>query len=210
MAVTGGVPKLVLTAEFTGDSEEEIFAKAHACEADLKQFPIKTHVAKSDQEEDKYWTIRRESFKLLTDHSKGKRTAPFIDDVVVAPEKLHDFLPRLNEIMSHYNLVFTVAGHIGDGNFHIIPLVDIGAESIKTIVPELEEKVFSLVKEFGGSMTGEHNDGLVRSPYLKKMFGDQVYALFEETKHIFDPDNIFNPGKKVGETLEYEISHLKV
>jgi len=210
MAVTGGVPKLVLTAEFTGDSEEEIFAKAHACEADLKQFPIKTHVAKDDKEEDKYWTIRRESFKLLTDHSKGKRTAPFIDDVVVAPEKLHDFLPRLNEIMSHYKLVFTIQGHIGNGNFHIIPLVDIGDEHIKTIVPELEEKVFSLVKEFGGSMTGEHNDGLVRSPYLKKMFGDKVYMLFEETKHIFDPDNIFNPGKKVGETLEYEISHLKV
>ena len=96
MAVTGGVPKLVLTGEFTGDSEEEIFAKARAAEANLKQFPIKTHIAKSDKEEDKYWTIRRESFKLLTDHSKGKRTAPFIDDVVVSPEKLHDFLPPLN------------------------------------------------------------------------------------------------------------------
>ncbi len=208
MALTGGIPKLILVAEFTGDSEEEIYAKARFAQSDLKLFGIKTRIAKNDAEEEKYWTIRRQSFKMLTDHSKGKRTVPFIDDIVVRPEFLPEFLPKLQEIMSHYDLTFTIAGHVGDGNFHIIPLDKIGDEKLKTIVPELEKKVFDLVFQYQGSMSGEHNDGLVRTPYLKQMYGEHVYALFEEIKKIFDPDNIFNPGKKVGETLAYEIAHI--
>ena len=208
MALTGGIPKLILVAEFAGDSEKEVYAKARFAQSDLTVFGIKTRVAKNDAEEEKYWTIRRQSFKLLTDHSKGKRTLPFIDDVVVRPEFLPEFLPKLDEIMSHYDLTFTIAGHVGDGNFHIIPLDKIGDEKLKTIVPELSKKVFDLVFQYHGSISGEHNDGLVRSPFLKQMYGEQVYALFEQIKKIFDPNNIFNPGKKTGETLAYEIAHI--
>ena len=208
MALTGGIPKLILVAEFAGDSEKEVYAKARFAQSDLTVFGIKTRVAKNDAEEEKYWTIRRQSFKLLTDHSKGKRTLPFIDDVVVRPEFLPEFLPKLDEIMSHYDLTFTIAGHVGDGNFHIIPLDKIGDEKLKTIVPELSKKVFDLVFQYHGSISGEHNDGLVRSPFLKQMYGEQVYALFEQIKKIFDPNNIFNPGKKTGETLAYEVAHI--
>ncbi|MEK7615615.1 MAG: FAD-binding oxidoreductase [Patescibacteria group bacterium] len=208
MAMTGGIPKIILVAEFTGDSEEEIYQKARAAESDIKPFGIRTHIAKNDQEESKYWTIRRQSFKLLTDHSHGQRTLPFIDDIVVNPEHLPEFLPRLQEIMSHYDLTFTIAGHAGDGNFHIIPLDKIGDQKLKTIVPELSEKVFDLVAEYKGSLTGEHNDGLVRTPYLNKMFSPEVLQLFAEVKKIFDPKNIFNPGKKTGETLDYEVKHI--
>ena len=208
MTITGGLPKLTLVAEFTGDSEDEIYKKARRAEVDLKPFGIKTHIAKDDTEENKYWTIRRQSFKLLTDHSKGQRTVPFIDDIVVNPEYLPEFLPKLEAIMSHYDLTFTIAGHAGDGNFHIIPLDKIGDEKLKTIVPELSEKVFDLVAQYHGSLTGEHNDGLVRTPYLGKMFNPEMLALFAEVKTIFDPNNIFNPGKKVGETLAYEVKHI--
>ncbi len=207
MALTGGVPQLTLVAEFTGNSEQEVLAQARAAQTDLASFGLKTRIAKQNQE-GKYWSMRRQSFKLLTDHSKGKRTVPFIDDIVVRPEFLPEFLPKLNEIMSHYDLTFTVAGHIGDGNFHIIPLDKIGDKKLTTIVPELEKKVFDLVFQYEGSMSGEHNDGLVRSPFLKQMYGPEVYALFEEIKKIFDPDNIFNPRKKVGETLAYEVAHI--
>ncbi len=208
MAVTGGVPKLVLVAEFTGDTEEEVYAKARMAEVDLKDFPIKMHIAKDDKEEAKYWTVRRQSFKLLTDHSKGKRTEPFIDDIVVSPEKLPDFLPKLYAILEPYHLNLTVAGHIGDGNFHIIPLGTIGDANMKTIIPELEKKVYELVISYGGSITGEHNDGIVRTPYLRQMFGNRIYDMFAQTKKIFDPHNIFNPGKKVGDTIQYEIDHI--
>ena len=220
MAITGGTPKMVLIAEFTGDSEDEVHLKAHRAEAELIGLKLKTHVAKDDKEEEKYWTVRRESFKLLTDHSKGQRTEPFIDDIVVPPECLSEFLPKLHQILEPYHLTLTIAGHIGNGNFHIIPLGKVGDQNLRTTIPELEQKVFKLVVAYGGSITGEHNDGIVRTPYLELMYGAEICRLFAKVKNIFDPQNIFNPGKKaspsterssgswVGDTVEYEIGHL--
>ena len=176
---------------------------------ELKPFPIKFHIAKNEAEAKKYWTIRRESFNLLRKSIKGKRTAPFIDDFIVQVEKLPEFFPKLNKILDSYgNFTYTIAGHIGNGNFHIIPLMDLADSKNREIIKELSDKVYDLVLEFGGSITAEHNDGLIRSPYLKKMYGGEVYKLFEETKRIFDLQNIFNPGKKVGANLSYALEHL--
>ncbi|OYW96357.1 MAG: hypothetical protein B7Z18_01785, partial [Alishewanella sp. 32-51-5] len=88
--------------------------------------------------------------------------------------------------------------HVGDGNFHIIPLVDPKDPTVPKTIDELSHKVYDLVLSYEGSITGEHNDGLIRTPYVEKMFGREMYALFVEVKKIFDPLNIFNPGKKVG------------
>ena len=132
---------------------------------------------------------------------RGLRTAPFIDDFVVPPATLPEFLPKLEEILSKYNFVYTVAGHVGDGNFHIIPLVDPNDPSVPKTIDALSHKVYDLVLAYGGSISGEHNDGLVRTPYVEKMFGPAMYALFMEVKKIFDPHNLFNPGKKVGGTF---------
>ena len=76
------------------------------------------------------------------------------------------------------------------------------------IIPKLSDEVYNLVLAYHGSITAEHNDGLIRSPYLKQMYGEKVFKLFEETKKIFDPKNIFNPGKKVGSSLEYAMQHI--
>ena len=210
MAIIGGTPKMVLIAEFTGDDEAEVRTTAHRAEAELIGLKLKTHIAKDDKEEEKYWTVRHESFKLLTDHSKGKRTEPFIDDIVVPPERLPEFLPKLQQILEPYHLTLTITGHVGDGNFHIIPLGKIGDPSLRATVPELEEKVFKLVVAYDGSITGEHNDGIVRTPYLELMYGAEICQLFAKVKNIFDPQNIFNPGKKVGDTVEYEMQHLQI
>jgi FAD/FMN-containing dehydrogenase len=156
----------------------------------------------------KYWTIRRESFNLLRKHIKGKRTAPFIDDFIIKVEQLPEFLPKLNHILAKYNLNYTIAGHVGDANFHIIPLMDLRDIRSSEIIRNLSEEVYNLVLSYRGSITAEHNDGLIRSSYLKKMYGEKVYKLFEETKKIFDPQNIFNPGKKVNSDLNYAFKHL--
>src|SRR3989344_1248037 len=105
-------------------------------------------------------------------------------------------------------MVYTLAGHIGDGNFHIIPLMDLSKEEVRAVIPELMEKVFKLVFEYKGSMSAEHNDGLIRGPYLPEMYGNDVYQLFKKVKEIFDPKNIFNPHKKVDATFEYSLKHM--
>ena len=204
MVLSGGLPKLVLVAEFTGDSQEEVTQKAEAARATLQSNEIASHyikmrVTRTAAEAEKYKTVRRESFNLLRKGVGGLRTAPFIDDIVVQPDQLPEFLPRLNQILKQYEnkMTYTIAGHIGDANFHIIPLMDPQRPDFEEIINELAEKVYKLVLEFKGSISGEHNDGLLRTNFLPMMFGDEVYDLFRQVKQIFDPKGIFNPGKKV-------------
>ena len=208
MMSTFGIPKLILLVEFAGESEKEIDEKARKLLPDLKKFPFKTRITHSSAESEKYWDIRRESFALLRKHVKDKHTAPFIDDIVVRPEFLPEFLPKLYKILDQYPIIYTIAGHAGNGNFHIIPLMDFSDPKTAPIIVELSKKTFDLVFEYKGSTTGEHNDGIIRAPFLSQMYGDKIYKLFEETKNIFDPQNILNPGKKVGATVEYLNAHI--
>lgn len=210
MLLLGGVPKMVLLVEFRAATQAEALKKAQELKTAIDPLSVtdKTRLVQNAHGARKFWAIRRESFNLLRKKVRGMRTAPFIDDFVVPPASLPEFLPKLNEILSHYNLTYTVAGHVGDGNFHIIPLIDPKRADIPHILEELSHKVYDLVLSYHGSISGEHNDGLVRTPFVEQMFGPEMYALFEETKKIFDPLNIFNPGKKVGTTYAEAAQHL--
>lgn len=201
LVLRGGVPKLVLMAEFSRDTKEEAQKAAQEALRSLSDFKLPMRIAKDERSAEKYWIVRRESFALLRKNLKGLYASPFIDDFVVPPESYPEFLPRLNALLDEYKLIYTIAGHVGNGNFHIIPLMDLEKEEHRNIILELAPKVYDLVISYGGTTTGEHNDGIIRTPYLPQLFGKEMVALFEETKHIFDPLNIFNPGKKVGGTF---------
>lgn len=209
MMATGGVPKLILLVEFSGKTESEVTEKLKQVQEKIRHFGYKMRIASDSKEAEKYWRIRRESFNMLRKHVQGKRTAPFIDDVVVKPEHLPEFLPRLQKLIGEYKLIYTIAGHAGNGNFHIIPLMDLKSPFSADTILELSKKVYDLVCEFKGSITAEHNDGIIRTPYLLQMFGPEVVNLFKETKDIFDPKRIFNPGKKVEGTFEDIKTYIK-
>jgi FAD/FMN-containing dehydrogenase len=211
MALRGGLPNLVVMVEVAGEEEEDVERRAEQVLKEAKIFGLPAHITKSVREANRFWAIRRESFNLLRKRVRGKQTAPFIDDIIVPPLKLPEFLPKLDAILKQYSQYFTytVAGHIGDGNFHIIPLMDLNDEDARKIIPILSDEVYDLVLKFGGSITAEHNDGLIRSPYLVKMFGGEIMKLFEEVKNIFDPRGIFNPGKKVHASMDYALRHIK-
>lgn len=208
MILTGGIPKLILLVEFSGDSDAEIDTSMQTLQKRIAHFGLKTHIAKSVEESEKYWTIRRESFNLLRKHVRGMRTAPFIEDVIVQPKYMPEFLPKMRAILDSYKLVYTIAGHAGDGNFHIIPLMDMKNVKNIDVIMEVSEKVYTLVAEYHGSITAEHNDGIVRTPYLSKMYSQKILHIFQSIKDIFDAQNVLNPGKKVGGSLEYLRSHI--
>lgn len=208
MILTGGIPKLILLVEFGGDEDAEIDKKMKDLYAKIHHFGFTMRMSRSEEESSKYWTIRRESFNLLRQHVKGARTAPFIDDVVVKPEYLPAFLPKMRKILDEHKLVYTIAGHAGNGNFHIIPLMNMKDPKNAELIPIVSDKIYSLVKEYRGSIDAEHNDGIIRTPYLEQMFGHEMIQIFKKTKDIFDPKNIFNPGKKVGGTKQYMIDHI--
>ena len=203
MVATGGVPKMILMAEFSEDTLAEADRKAFAAKDALAGLHVQSKIEKDEKESEKYWIVRRESFSLLRKNVHGLHTAPFIDDFVVPPACYPDFLPKLNALLDAYksHFIYTIAGHIGNGNFHLIPLMDLTKEENRRIILELAPKVYDLVIREGGTTTGEHNDGIIRTPYLPMLFGDEMVKLFAATKKIFDPLNIFNPGKKVGGTF---------
>lgn len=209
-----GIPKLILMVEFNGDTEDEVRAKVKALHRELGHMRARYEINGFEEDptegkSEKFWIMRRYSFQLLRSKVKDKHTAPYIDDFAVAPEHLVDFLPRLQKIIKKYKLFATIAGHMGDGNFHVIPLMKIEEEKERQKIEPSQREVNELVLKYEGSLSGEHNDGLVRGPWLKAQFGTKVTGLFREVKHIFDPDNIFNPHKKSDATWEYSYTHIR-
>ncbi len=203
------LPKLVIQIEFASDKLEDLNTKIEQLTEKLKSLHPTTKIA-IDDEEKKYWLIRRDSFGLLRSHIKEMYSSPFIDDIVVKPEHLPEFLPEFYKIMDKYPTIReTFAGHIGNGNFHVIPLVKLTEPYEQTLIPKICQEVFELVTKYGGSTSGEHNDGWIRTPYLHLQFDKKILELFEETKKIFDPHGIFNPHKKVDGDLKYAMQHIR-
>lgn len=203
-----GLPKLTMLVEFSEDDEAALQQKLDKLPAMLADFDdVYLRIPKKNEEE-KYWTMRRKSFALLREHVKGKRTAPFIDDFCVVPKKLPTVLPQILDILEEENIHVTLAGHAGSGNFHIIPLMDLSKAEEKAKIPRVSKKVYDIIIKNKGTITAEHNDGLIRSPFLKKMYGEEVYELFREIKEIFDPKNIFNPGKKIDADFDWAMDHI--
>ncbi len=210
LALTRGIPKLVLMVEFTGASVHEVEEKIIAMEKDLKQYKM-LYMERDETEEkaNKFWLMRRESFNLLRQKVKDKHTAPFIDDLVIPPAKIPEVWPQLRRIIKKYNLMATIAGHMGDGNFHIIPLMNIEKESERAKFKPAMTEVNELVLKAGGSLSGEHNDGMIRGPWLERMYGTEVFGLMKQVKTIFDPKNIFNPHKKTDANWDYSFSNIR-
>jgi FAD/FMN-containing dehydrogenase len=203
MVATGGVPEMILMAEFAEDTIEEADTKAAEAQIALDGLDLKTKIEKDEKESEKYWIVRRESFSLLRKNLHNLFPAPFIDDFVVPPSCYPDFLPKLYTLLDEYkeHMVYTIAGHVGNGNFHLIPLMDLTKQENRDVILELAPKVYDLVIKEGGTTTGEHNDGIIRTPYLPQLYGAEMCQLFKEVKDLFDPQNILNPGKKVGGTF---------
>lgn len=209
MALRGGLPKLVLMAEFASDDAADAQSRARQALERVRAMGLSARLTKSTEESHKYWTIRRQSFQVIRSHAQGKRATPFIDDIIVRPDDMPQFLPELYRILEPYKLTLTIAGHPGNGNFHIIPLMDLADEDSRRIIPELSDKVYDLVLRYGGSITAEHNDGLIHAPWVERQFGREGYELFRQTKRIWDPKGILNPGKKIDVNRDWALAHLR-
>jgi FAD/FMN-containing dehydrogenase len=209
-----GVPKLILMVEFNGDTEAEVRDKIKSLHRELKKHKARYEINGFEEDategkSEKFWLMRRQSFNLLRSKVKDKHTAPFIDDLVVNPPYLTEFLPKIRKIIKKYQLMATVAGHMGDGNFHIIPLMKLEDKKDRAkLLPAMKE-VDTLVLKYHGSLSGEHNDGLVRGPWLGQMYGEKMLHIFQESKKIMDPEGIFNPHKKANADWDYSFSHIR-
>ena len=209
-----GIPKMVLMVEFNGETEDEVRDKIQALHRELKDHRARYEINGFEEDategkSEKFWIMRRHSFNLLRKKVKDKHTAPFIDDFIVPPQHLPEFLPKLREIIKRYKLFATVQGHVGDGNFHVIPLMEIEKEEERAKLQPAMKEVNTLVLKYGGSLSGEHNDGMVRGPWLETQYGSEVFGHMKAVKAIFDPTNIFNPHKKTDADWDFSFSHIR-
>ena len=205
----GHLPNILLMIEFDGNSQEEVTAKIENLRTALRRYKVRTDIMGDSQSSAPFWQIRRAALALLRNQVKGKYASPFIDDMTVQPRYLPQFIPELRKVIRKYKLPATIQGHFGDGNFHIIPLMNIrGTRDQAKLEPVMRELV-PIVLKYGGTMAGEHNDGMVRGPWLAAVFGKDVYAVFREVKEIFDPLYIFNPHKKTDASWEYSMNHIR-
>jgi FAD/FMN-containing dehydrogenase len=203
-----GLPKLLVLVQLSEDSEELLEEKTEKVIETLKDNKVWVRVTRSKKDAEKYWVMRRESFRLLREHATGQTAISLVEDFCVKPEYIPAFLPKAIALLEMNGIQTNITGHAGSGNLHIIPLVDMKEEGMPEKLLKVADMFYTLVSEYHGSITAEHNDGILRTPYLGKMYSKEMLALFKEVKHICDPRGIFNPGKKVGGTLAYMKSHI--
>jgi FAD/FMN-containing dehydrogenase len=205
----GHLPRMVLMVEFEGDTAQEVTDQIMKLQQSLKHFRVRTEVAGDESESKRFWHIRRASLTLLRQRIHDKYASPFIDDLAVQPKYLPEFLPALRKIIRKYKLPATIAGHFGDGNFHVIPLMNIESPAAQAKLEPTMREVVVLVLTYKGTLAGEHNDGMVRGPWLQAMFGNETYQLFRQTKELFDPMYIFNPHKKTDADWDFSMQHIR-
>jgi FAD/FMN-containing dehydrogenase len=200
---------MVVLVVYEGDSQAQADRIAQQAQKSLAALGREVLWIDDQAVAESFLVIRRASFKMLLEHPhKNMRALAFLEDTIVPLEYYGEFLAALESILAEYKMIYTYAGHIGDGSIRLIPLVNMNIADAPDVVMELETRVNDLVIAFGGSISVDHNDGLIRSPYLEQFFGPEMYTLFAKVKELFDPLNIFNPGKKVGASFEYSKAHI--
>jgi FAD/FMN-containing dehydrogenase/Fe-S oxidoreductase len=199
-----------VVVEFYGETEDEVRAKLDALEQLVTRRRIGYgHLFTTDPaRQQAIWNVRKEAMGLLMSVVGDHKPIAFVEDPAVPIEKYPEFLRGFQRILRDHNASGGYYGHASVGCLHIRPLINIKEASEVVKMRQIAEEVFQLVTESGGSMSGEHGDGLARGKFNERLFGPVIYRAFLEVKQAFDPENLMNPGKVVNcpemtESLRY-------
>lgn len=195
-------PKLVMLIEFDDESEKNQKKNVKKLVKFLEKHGINNRVETDPIKKEELWKLRQSAAAVISYNKGATRAIPFIEDGVVPVEQFDVYLEKVYEIFKKNNLQIATWGHAGDGNLHVQPFLDLSQLGDRQKVFRLMEEYYNLVIELGGSTTGENGDGRIKAPYLRKLYGPEVYDVFTKLKQIFDPYNTLNPGVKIGVTLD--------
>ncbi len=210
-------PKLVLLIEFDSVSDRIQKRLAKKATKILSKRDVPYQVETDPHKRDELWKIRHSASAVLA-HSEGTvRALPIIEDGIVPMDRFRDYIEAVYALFKRHNLQAAVWGHAGNANLHIQPFLDLGQLGDRQKIFKLLEEYYAMIIEFGGSTSGEHNDGRLRAPFLEKLYGPDTYDLFRKVKQIFDPYGTLNAGVKMNVVLEdlkpilrqdYTLDHL--
>ena len=191
-----GDPKAILIVEFFADTPEEAESKAHSLAADLreKQIGYTCPVIVAPAEQAKVWNVRKNGLGLMLGMRGDRKPIPFIEDGCIPIEVLPEYVDQILQFCKERAVPVAMYAHASVGTIHIRPILNLKDQADIDHMKAIAEFSFGLVTKYGGSWSGEHGDGRVRSPFLERFFGQQVYDALRQVKQLFDPRGLMNPG----------------
>ena len=197
MEFVEGEPDALLVVEFNGESEVELAGKLQSLKQDMERKGLAYSSVNllDSASQANVWALRSAGLGLLMSIRGDSKPLPYVEDTAVDPQKLGEYVRRFDDIVKAHGTTAGYYGHASVGCLHIRPLVNLkSGEGLDNMV-SIASDISDLVLEYGGSLSGEHGDGIVRGVWTEKMFGTKIYQAFQEVKRAFDPNGIMNPGK---------------
>ncbi|MBA7522808.1 hypothetical protein ES705_14928 [subsurface metagenome] len=199
----------VLLVEHTGQTQEEVKKKIERTDSAVGQLAGGRRIIFEPARQARVWKSRKDAGPLLYRKRSKKHPAEFMEDVSVDHHRLADYIVGLLEIGRRYDFAVSFFGHAGDGELHLRPFLDLSDPADVEKMRAIANDVFSLAWSLGGSISGEHADGLVRAAFIRKQYGDEYYELLCRIKNIFDPDGLMNPGKIINSDPDVMVKNLR-
>lgn len=195
-------PRFVLFVEFddVSNKSQARMAKKMAKMLEKRQLTFKIETDESEVEQ--LWKLRQSVASVIAHGNDNAKAVPIVDDAIVPTQKIGEFIKQVYALFDGYRMPVTMWGHIGDGNLHVQPLLDLSQVGDRQRVFRILDDYYGLVIEFGGSTSAHYNDGRLRAPYLEKLYGAEGYQLLKKVKTIFDPFGTLNTGVKIDVKLE--------
>lgn len=190
-------PEVVLLVEYDDKSDRKQKSLAKKAKSILEEYAYEFNVTNNPDERDTLWKIRHSAAAVIWHTEGSKKALPIIEDGVVPQDKFKQYMKGIYKIFEKYNLDVALWGHAGNANLHMQPFLDLAKIGDRQKVFKIMNDYYGMVMKLGGSIAGEHSDGRLRAPYLKQLYGKEMYGLFTEVKNIFDPFEMLNPGVKM-------------
>jgi FAD/FMN-containing dehydrogenase/Fe-S oxidoreductase len=194
-----GDPSAILIIEFYADRADDLARRLDALEADLRQRAFGYHFRQATDAaaQQRIWKLRTLALGLSMAEKGDAKAISFVEDTAVSPDCLRDYIAEFLDLIARHGTKAGVYAHASVGCLHVRPVIDLKTEAGVQRFEAIAAEVAGLVLKYHGALSGEHGDGLVRSPFQETMFGPALYAAFRELKRTFDPQGILNPGKIV-------------
>ena len=198
-----------LLVEHTGKTADEVEQKIEKTVSAVDRFVFDKKIVFDPALQKRLWKCRKDAVPLLSRKKGPKQPVPFIEDVSVENVKLAEYIKGLEKIGDKFKVDMTYYGHAGDGELHIRPYLDLSSSEDVKKMTDIANEVFSLAWSLGGSISGEHADGLVRAAFIRRQYGNEYYEILRQIKKIFDEKNILNPGKIINDNPDVMTQNLR-
>ena len=183
----------ILLVEFFADAKDKL------AQMEKRQLGRRRLMLKNEREQNLVWSMRKAGLSLLTSCKGAAKPACFVEDAAVRPRDLAAYVRGLEDLMSRVGVEASFYGHAAAGLLHVRPVLNLQSPDDLKKFRYIADEVAALVHHFKGSLAGEHGVGIARTEYLKTQIGPELYRVMREIKHSFDPNNLFNPGKIIGD-----------